>query len=75
MPRKSKRPPKEEYTHLAIKVAHWEASVETRIEPEIYHPEYAWDLDDDAPLYRITTRLTLAGVATYPEGRAGEAYE
>ncbi|MER8687981.1 hypothetical protein [Mesorhizobium sp. M1136] len=75
MPRKSKHPPEEEYTHLAIKVAHCEASVETRIEPEIYHPQYAWDLDDDTPLYRITTRLTLAGVATYPEGRAGEAYE
>lgn len=75
MPSRTKHPPEEEHTHLAIKVEHCEASVETRIEPGIYQPQYAWDLDDDAPLYRTTTLLTFAGVATYPEGRAGEAYE
>ncbi|TGQ70842.1 hypothetical protein EN805_00065 [bacterium M00.F.Ca.ET.162.01.1.1] len=75
MPYRRKRQPEDEHAHLAIKVDHCEASVETRIEPEIYQPQYAWDLDDDAPLYRITTQLTLAGVATYPESRAGEAYE
>lgn len=75
MPRRKNHSPEEEHTHLAIKVEHCEASVETRIEPGIYQPQYAWDLDDDAPLYRITTQLTFAGVATYPEGRAGEVYE
>lgn len=75
MPRKRKHQPEEEHTHLAIKVEHCEASVETRIEPGVYQPQYAWDLDDDAPLHRNTIHLTLVGVATYPEGRAGEAYE
>ncbi|TKB20412.1 MAG: hypothetical protein E5V75_04910 [Mesorhizobium sp.] len=75
VPRTRKHTSEEEHTHLAIKVEHCEARVETRIESGIYQPQYAWDLDDDAPLYRTTTQLTLAGVATYPEGRAGEAYE
>lgn len=74
MPRR-KHPSEEEHTHLAIKVEHCEASVETRIEPGIYQPQYAWDLDDDSPLYRTTIQLTFSGVATYPERRAGEAYE
>lgn len=75
MPRTRKHQPDDEHTRLAIKVERCEASVETRIEPEIYQPQFAWDLDDDTPLYRTTTQLTLVGVATYPEGRAGEAYE
>ncbi|MDX8501903.1 hypothetical protein RFM99_26250 [Mesorhizobium sp. VK4C] len=77
MPRKSKleKRPDEEHTHLAIRVERCDASVETRVEPGIYQPQYAWDLDDDSPLYRTTTQLTFAGVTTYPEGRAGEAYE
>ncbi|MER9693594.1 hypothetical protein NKJ16_16865 [Mesorhizobium sp. M0179] len=50
-------------------------NVETRIEPGIYQPQYAWDLDDDSPLYRTTIQLTFDGVATYPERRAGQAFE
>ncbi|TGV61079.1 hypothetical protein EN784_01380 [bacterium M00.F.Ca.ET.141.01.1.1] len=75
VPRRRNDSSKDEHTHLAVKVEHCEASVETRIEPGIYQPQYAWDLDDNAPLYRTTTQLTFTGVATYPEGRAGEAYE
>ncbi|MBZ9774069.1 hypothetical protein [Mesorhizobium sp. CO1-1-8] len=70
-----KHPPEDKHTHLAIKVDHCEASLETRIEPGIYQPQYAWDLDNDSPLYRTTVELTFGGVATYPDRRAGEAYE
>lgn len=75
MPRRRKHTSEDEHTHLTIKVEHCEASVETRVEPGIYQPQYAWDLDDDAPLYRTAIQLTFAGVVTYPEGRAGEAFE
>lgn len=54
VPRTRKHTSEEEHTHLAIKVEHCEARVETRIESGIYQPQYAWDLDDDAPLCRTT---------------------
>ncbi|WP_376704206.1 hypothetical protein RQ479_04155 [Mesorhizobium sp. ISC25] len=77
MPRKSKRQkrPEEEHTHLAIKVARCEASVEAAVNYNVYTPESAWNSDDDDPLYRFTTRLTVAGISTYPEERAGDTYE
>ncbi|RWH76836.1 MAG: hypothetical protein EOQ86_19595 [Mesorhizobium sp.] len=77
MPRKRTRQKRseEEHTHLAIRVERCEASVEARINYDVYAPQHAWDLDDDDPLYQFTTQLTLVGIATYPEGRAGDSYE
>ena len=66
MPRSTKRQKKsgEEHTHLAVKVQRSEASVEAGINHNVYSPQYAWDLDDDDPLYQFTTRLTVAGIVT-----------
>jgi hypothetical protein len=77
MPRKRKRQKRaeEEHTHLAIRVERFEASVEASVNHNVYTPNFAWDLDDDDPLHQFTTRLTLIGVATYPENRVGDAYE
>ena len=77
MPRNTKRQKGHEdaYTHLAIRVEHCEASVEAAVNYNVYMPESAWNSDDDDPLYRFTTRLTVAGISTYPEERAGDTYE
>lgn len=77
MPRTIKRQkqPEEEHTHLALRVERCDASVEAAINYNVYAPESAWNSDDDDPLYRLTTRLTVAGISTYPEERAGETYE
>ncbi|TIN77516.1 hypothetical protein [Mesorhizobium sp.] len=52
-----------------------EASVEACINHDVYAPQYAWDLDDDDPLHQFRTQLTVTGVATHPEERAGDGYE
>ncbi|MEI9410493.1 hypothetical protein [Mesorhizobium salmacidum] len=77
MPRKTKRQkqPDEEHTHLAIRVERYEASVEAAINYNVYTPQTAWSSDDDDPLYRFISRLTVAGLSTYPEERAGDTYE
>ncbi|MGX5842694.1 hypothetical protein ACWGTI_18415 [Mesorhizobium sp. ArgA1] len=77
MARRTKRPkkPGEEYTQLAIRVERCDASVEAAVNYNVYAPETAWNSDDDDPLYRCVSRLTIAGVSSYPEERAGETYE
>lgn len=77
MPRRTKRRkrPEEEHTHLAIRVEHCEASVEAAINYNVYSPQSAWNANDDDPLHRFTTRLTVAGKSTYPDERAGDTYE
>jgi len=57
MPRKRKQEkrPEDEHTHIAIRVERCEASVEARINHDVYAPQYALDLDDDDPLYQVTT--------------------
>ena len=77
MPRKKRRAaPKsaEEHTHLAVIVEHHKVSISSSINHAAYHPEYAYRLDLDDPLYRFTMHLEIAGTCTYPEKRAGDAY-
>lgn len=73
--RARQKKPEEEHTHLAIRVERYDASIETAVNHNVYAPQYAWDLDDNDPLYQVNTRLTIAGISTYPEERAGAAYE
>jgi hypothetical protein len=77
MPRKTKRQKRheDEHTHLAIRVERCDATVEAAVNYNVYAPQSAWNSDDDDPLYRFTTRLTVAGKSTYPEERAGDTYE
>lgn len=64
-----------EHTHLAVRIERYEARVEAAINHSVYAPQYTWDLDDDDPLYEFTTQLLIYGVTTYPEKRAGDAFE
>ncbi|TPK52915.1 MULTISPECIES: hypothetical protein [unclassified Mesorhizobium] len=77
MPRRTKRrkAAEEEHTHLAIRLERCDASVEAAINYNVYAPQSAWNSDDDDPLYRFTTRLTIGGISIYPEERAGDTYE
>ena len=77
MPQRKKRQktPAEEHTFLAIRVERYEASIDAAINYSVRAPEHAWNLDDDQPVYKYTTRLTLVGVATYPPQRGGDTYE
>ncbi|TPI51691.1 MULTISPECIES: hypothetical protein [unclassified Mesorhizobium] len=77
MPRKRKRQKRQEddHTYLAIRVERYEASVEGAVNCNVYTPQSAWGSDDDDPLYRFATRLTVAGISIYPEERAGDIYE
>lgn len=76
MPRKSRsESTKQEYTHLSIRIERYEASIDAGINHDALAPEYAWDLDMDEPLYSFTAQIEVFGTVTYPEERAGEAWE
>lgn len=73
--KKHQKKPEEEDTHLAVKVERYEARVEAAVNSDVYRPQYALDLSDDDKLYQVTTQLLIYGVTTYPENRAGDAFE
>jgi len=73
--RKPRKKPETEYSYVEIRVDGYEASTEASINYHVYSPQLAWDLDDDDPLYKFGTRLTITGTAIYPEDRAGETFE
>lgn len=76
MPRKQRKAkkPEDEHTHLAVRVDRYDAHVSAGINHNAYQPQYAFDLDEDDPLYRFTTHLEIVGTCTYPEVRAGDEY-
>lgn len=75
--RKRKRQNKsdEEHSHVIIRLEHYDASVDARVNHYAYAPQYAWNLDDDDPLYEFTNRIVLTGKSTYPPERQGHYYE
>jgi hypothetical protein len=77
MPRRSKHQgkPEVEHAHIAIRVEDYDAHVAAAVNHTVYAPQYAWDLNDDDPLYTFTAHLRITGVSVYPEERAGDAYE
>lgn len=42
---------------------------------DVYAPEYGWNMDERDPLYKFTAHLDIEGTSTYPDKRAGDAYE
>jgi hypothetical protein len=60
---------------LAIRVERYEAEADASINHEIYYPQHAINLDDHDLVFRFIRRIVIFGRATYPEGRAGDAYE
>jgi hypothetical protein len=77
MTRRRKRPnkPHEEHTHVGIRIERYEARVGASVNSYAYAPQYAWDLDEDDPLYEFTNQVTITGISTYPSDRMGDAYE
>jgi hypothetical protein len=55
-------------------VKNYDARVSTSINHDTYNQGDSWTVEDD-PVYRFTTELTITGVSTYPEERAGDIYE
>lgn len=74
---KRKRPnkPDEEHSHIIIRLEHYEAGVEARVNHYAYAPQYAWNLDDDDPLYEFTNQIVITGNSIYPPERQGDRYK
>jgi hypothetical protein len=77
MTRKKARPkkPEAEYFDIAIRVERYEIRTEASINHHAFHPEYAYELDDNDSVYRFTADLTIFGTAFQPKDRAGHSYE
>lgn len=75
MPRKHLSRPKEEDTHLALRIEDFEASVFAGINHDALAPEFAWSLDENDPVYKFTNRLWISAVVTWPQKRANEQFE
>ena len=77
MPRTARRGRKteEENTHIAIRVERYEADVAASINHNVYGAQYAWNLNDDDPVYEFTNQTRITGTATYPPQRAGDAFQ
>jgi len=75
MPRRAKRKPAEEHTHIGIGVDRYQAAVTASINHSVYGPQYALSLNDDDSVYEFTNQVTITGTATYPDERAGDTYE
>jgi hypothetical protein len=77
MSHKRKRPKKsdEQHSHIVIRLESYEAGVEARVNHYAYAPQYAWNLDDDDPVYEFTNRIVITGISTYPPERQGDYFE
>jgi hypothetical protein len=72
---KTPQRPLEIITDLTIRIEHHDARIGAGINHDVFAPQYAFRLDERDPLYNYTIHLTIKGVATYPEKRAGEMFE
>lgn len=73
--RRKAKQPKPTYSRIGVKVESYDARVEADINIDAKDPKYAINLDDRDPVYKYVTRLTIVGMATYPEDRAGQRFK
>ena len=75
--RRRKRKSKSQRLHscFGIRVNHYDASVSADVNYNVYAPEHAIRLDEDDPLYRFQTRLTIKGTVITSEDREGHSVE
>jgi hypothetical protein len=64
----------EEHTHLAIRVDGFDARAEVGLHIDLLSSRPVFATKDDF-VFPASTRLILRGRSTYPEERAGDAYE
>jgi hypothetical protein len=74
-PKRKEIHPEPTYSRIGVKVEKYDARVEADINIDAKDPRYAINLDDRDPVYKYITRLTIVGLATYPEDRAGQRFE
>lgn len=72
--KKKRRKPELLHEFLAIRVDSYDADISAAINYNLYAPETAFYLDEDDPLYKFATRLTITGTGAYPEDRAGHTF-
>ncbi|MCV0381722.1 hypothetical protein [Nitratireductor sp.] len=77
MPRKktTQKKPQVEHALVCVKVVRYESRVSAGVSHHAYAPQYAWDLDDNDPLFEFSTELRISGLVTYPDDRAGNELE
>jgi hypothetical protein len=56
-------------------VENYGAHVDAAINHNVYAPQYAWDLNDDDPVYSFTSNLRISGISVCPQDRRQEHYE
>lgn len=76
-PRKKKasRKPKEEHTHIVIRVDRYDVRADASINHVVYEPQYALYLDENEFVYRFDTHLEISGTAIAPDSRASGTYD
>lgn len=78
MPRKKKRSqdrPKEQYSHIAVRVDRYEVRSESSINHHESEPQLAIDDPDEEPLYQYLTHLEVFGTIVEPQDQAGDGFE
>jgi hypothetical protein len=78
MPRKKPRSPansEDEYGFLALRVNDYEAYVEAFLNRYAHSPQYAFRDTEEEPLYHFLVQLDVAATFTFPQDRAGHAFE
>jgi len=63
-----------EYTLLAIRVDTHNTRSAASISLTARHPQSAFERRDDDPVYECETEISLSGVVTYPDERAGQNF-
>ncbi|MDL2403044.1 hypothetical protein [Rhizobium mayense] len=58
--KKRQKTPDDEHRFLAVRVEGFDAKVEAAINHSVFAPQFAWNLDDDDPLFEFMTRLVGA---------------
>jgi hypothetical protein len=73
MPKREKT--EDKHIHICIRIIGYEVCVQAGMNHAVYAPEFAWNLDEDDPLYEFSTRIVLSGIGESPSARAGHHYE
>ena len=77
MPAKKKKTTRkliEQYTDIAVRVDLYEVRATVSINHDLQSPEFAYLLDEDAPVYQFDTHLEIFGTSVAPSSRAGDEY-
>lgn len=69
-----RRKAEDEHTHIAIRLDRYEAGIAASINNTAHSAQYAWNLNEEDPVYEFTNQVRITGTATYPSYCAGHLY-